>query len=179
MQPREPRKKIEKRERPERPVIVHPEPGEVIKNVIPKVTKSQFNIFLVILIGLMAGALVWIITGLIINYAQANRETKRMKRQTAYSIREQKIDQLKTVYNPIQNALSEIENTIGTNNFSKQNLNEYKKAAVEIDLFASEQTINAHKEMINLLSGQQKPSEQAFDEAKNNLLQALKKDLRL
>jgi len=162
-------------------VPVNPNPKDVISAVVPKIANSQLNIFLVILAGLVAGTLVWIITSMIINSSQANRETRRMKRQTSYSINEQKTEQLKQSFNKINDTVSIINNLItdGKNTSTKTGLAEYQKATVELQLFGSEETLTAHQEFVNLLSQPKSPSQNDYNASKDKLLQSLKSDLGL
>lgn len=157
----------------------NPRPSEVIDDVVPKVTKSQLNIFLIILAGLAAGTLVWILTGMIINSAQARREEKRMKRQTAYVMNDQKIEQLKESYDKINDAVSALSNVFTAKGKPAVQISDYKKASVELELFASGDTLEAHKEFINLISASKPPSQKEFNAAKSELLQSLKQDLGL
>jgi len=157
-------------------IVVHdkpdyPSPSKVVDNIV----NGQIFVVLFILVGFIVGVLAWTFMGFITNAGQARRELKRSNRLYKFSVAGHKIDELKEVYDPLNDSLSSlfVDGKIATDSVVQ-----LKKGLTAIDLFASDETRVLGKELFEVVSAK-KIDFKKIELVKDKFLVSFKKDLGL
>jgi len=156
------------------------DPAKAEQTILPPVIGNQVKISLLVFLGASLGTILWLLSNLFINSARGRRETLRLERQDRLGKNNLRLDNLGQAYGPVSNALDHLLKPAGKGLIlDTKALADYKSAATNIELFGSEETLDAHKKLTGLLNGPKSPSAEEIESAKTGLMAALRKDLGL
>lgn len=148
--------------------------------VLPPVMGEQLQYSLLVFSGAVLGGILWIITYVLMGRAQQKRDRLQFERQARYDAESHRVDNLHKNYDDLCNALGNIF-VVKSGKYSadKNAITSYKKASTDIDLFGSDETVAANKNLLETLTGSKNPDIGDFNAAKDRLMASLKKDLGL
>jgi hypothetical protein len=155
-------------------------PARAREAILPPVLGGQLVSSLLVFLGAALGGILWILISFIMGRAQQKRDILRMERQGRFNAESQRIDNLHQNYNNLCSALASIFIMKGGKLVSDQNsITGYKKASTDLDLFGSDETVAANKNLLESFTKSKNPSLEDFTAAKERLMASLKKDLGL
>ena len=156
------------------------DPAKAEETILPPVIGNQVKIALLVFLGASLGTVLWLLSNLFINSARGRREILSLERKERLGKNNLRLDNLSAAYGPISGALDNLLKPAGKGLIlDTKALADYKAVATGIELFGSEETLDAHKKLTGLLYGPKSPSAEEIESAKNGLIAALRKDLGL
>jgi len=155
-------------------------PADIAKQVTPILTENQLKIALIVFFGGGIGALMWVFAANIMNSAQMRREEVRFARQERALDENRRLEQLSKTYGRLSDTIASLYKENGNKLvLNKDAMKNYMTASIELEMFGSEKSLEAHKQFASLLASGNSVSKEAFATAKNDLIAALKTDLGL
>lgn len=156
-------------------------PEQARAAVTPSLTSNQIKFAFLVFIGGTIGGLSWLFSNFVMNGAQIRRAEARFDRQTRLRDTNRHLDRIRASYSHITNSLADImkSQANGKITFTKDALKSFNKAIVEVELFGSQKSVDASRQLSNLISGARVVSAEEFNKAKNDLIASLKNDLGL
>lgn len=135
---------------------------------------------LLVFFGGGLGALMWVFAANIMNNAQMKREEVRFDRQERASNETRRVEQLSKTYGRLSDTIASLYKESGNKlTLNKDAIKNYLTSSIELEMYGSDESLAAHKEFLGMLTSGTQTTKSDFDQAKNNLIGALKKDLGL
>lgn len=162
----------------EKHIQICPSSKDSIDRVLPIISSNQIKIFIMISLGALAGALLWILINLALNAGNNNRQVLQLERSQRLNNSNNKSKILLNNYNKISDSLSTIsENIQNKTTPTKTDVSTYKKATNNIALNASEKTLKAHNKILTMLEQSSEISSKEFTKATKEFYSSIKKDM--
>lgn len=135
---------------------------------------------LLVFFGGGLGALLWVFSANIMNGSQMKREEARFDRQQRASNESRRLDQLSKTYGRLSDTIASLYKESGSKlTLTKDALKNYLSSSIELEMYGSEESLAAHKEFLGMITSGNSVTKETFEQSKNNLISALKKDLGL
>lgn len=174
-----PREPLDPRECPKQTIC--PSAQETINRIVPQITNNQWRIAIIVFGGAAAGGILWFLISLLFNNIHSKRERSILQTRATVKNDNHRMDQLKNSHNKISESIANLSETLskGKNPSSKQ-IQTFKKAGTELELFGSSKTRSAYNNILKTVSvPQNKSTQKEFSTATKTLFASLKKDLGL
>lgn len=184
-QPREPIEDEDPLECPEAPVYdpstitpYCPAPSEIISEAQPYIVYSQMVFSILAILGAFIGGLIWLIGTALMQKNQLAHESKRSERLERQASTNRIAQELESSWPKISSSISEIVDTLETGATpSSTQIQQLRKNSTALDLFASQETINAKNNLLSDLN--KKSSPEKITTSLSTLQQKIKNDLGL
>lgn len=155
-------------------------PEDATNAIVPPIIGNQIKISLLVFLGALLGAIIWALLNQMMNTGQSHRDQLRFARRDRLTGADRKLEEIHLCYENIIDVMSGIlQKTASSKMPDKNDITAYKKATVALELFGSNESQNAHKKFLSLLSRQKTPSETEYTVAQVEFMSSLKKDLGL
>jgi hypothetical protein len=165
-----------------KPVPETPQPclnqNETKAKIIAPVVSNQIKVALITLLSALMGSLLWIAGSALIISTRARRDLLHLKNLS----HQQRKDAITKSLQKTKETLSATLDSILAINGNKQTLDQkqlstYLKSAANLEIFSSQTTLQAHKNLVRLLSNQPTPSLADIAAAKSTLINSLQNDI--
>ena len=158
------------------PICIDPQKaGELI---LGPVIGNQVKFSLLVFLGAFLGAILWALSNISMAAARGRREELRLERQGREETRNRRLENLQKSYAALPAPLENlIKQSGGRAVLDEKALQSYKKAAVDIELFGSVDSLAAHNRLVALLSRPELPPAEEIEFAKSDLLKQIRQDL--
>lgn len=131
----------------------------------------------ILLLGSLLGFGLWMVALASLNRSAIKRDALRINRQFRRKNQAHRREQIQKSFSGIGGSIAMIGQAISTRKaITKKQLSKYKKAAIDLELFASQKTRNAHEKLLNLLTAKTPPSGKQLSIAKKSLFTAIQNE---
>ena len=156
------------------------DPSKAEATILPPVIGNQIKISLLVFLGAILGSLLWVLSNFFLNTARGRREILRLARQQRLAGENLRLENLREYYGRISDPLSRLFKPSGNKLLlDAKALSDYRSAAVSIEMFGSNEALEAHRKLSGLLSQAKLPPLAEIESASSDLIAALQKDLGL
>lgn len=155
-----------------------PSSREIIERTVPTIVQRQWGSARILFLGAGGGLIVWLLVTWLLNNSRLTRELGALERKRRFAAENKRINKLKDAHEEMSASIADImEKIMQSKPPSPREIQAYKKAGAELELFGSEDTRRAYNHLLKVI--QNNPSEKTFTEASRKFYSALKKDLGL
>jgi hypothetical protein len=154
------------------------DPDSVETTILTPVVGNQIKVALMALLGAILGAILWVAGSALIGSARNRGEIMRVLAMENEAMETKRVELLAEAKAALEDTLSGVLKQTGNKiSVDHDRLEQYCRAAADIEIIGSEKTLQAHKNLLGLLSAHTPPAPEDFDTARAALLESVQDDM--